>query len=235
MIVSLTFAKILNFPPMNLTFEDFGMQCIVIYILIVFFLCGCKDSKTQTTKREEEIILNASIRSCENQLSRTDLSENKRLLIKSVLENRKNKTVEVEPILVEAFIFEAKNKRDYYLILWISDEEGDLEGIRIKDSCLLQSDQVTVLEEDYPVFRGGKIHMMADYHIIPVKIRQSDERKPDKEWSGYNGRDVVSLKLAPDIWISIPKPDKQVEVLVYDRAGNTSERIKVENRIGKGK
>ena len=145
-----------------------------------------------------------------------------------------------EPILVRATLFQGNLA---VLTLDAFDEDEDILGIRIKEEHVGSDNQHEVLEEVYPVY----IRFFSPGESLPpwiyIEIRDKDQRKDMQAWEDYLV-DTVDWLIAkyiqkgerrktgfmPTVWISAPaSADTHVYAAVYDRRGNQSDYVQVEN------
>ncbi|MHC4867957.1 MAG: hypothetical protein ACYTEX_28125 [Planctomycetota bacterium] len=205
------------------------MWRVIFVIPVLLIICGCKDSPNELD--EDQFVLEASIKSCEELLANPKLPERARAKTKKVLEQRRNNVLDPAPVLVQALLTQPKTKGPAYLAPWISDEDGDLVGIGVREYHKGASEDSTVIEEEYPVF-AFDVAKIASYYVVPVSIRTDEERKNGQAWEWYLEDRVQAGRLMPDVWVSIPEPGKiDVEVWVYDRAGHKTEPVPVTNRL----
>jgi hypothetical protein len=193
-------------------------------ILLILCVSACERSPAND---DGEVILKDSISSCEALLKDHNLSEKARATVKSVLKKRKDNVIDREPILVRASLAQPRKRESVYLALWISDEDADTKGVGIREIVRKPDGKPIVHEETYPVFTHDSLILAYEY-ILPVALRRRDEGKEEESWKWFLDTPNAPATMTPDIWISIPKEgERDVEVWVYDRAGNKSEAVPV--------
>jgi hypothetical protein len=125
-----------------------------------------------------------------------------------------------------------KNKTKGYirLSLAISDENGDVAGIVIREKHVKSNGEIEVIEEKYPVFGYGLT--ITSTQSLPFEIRSGNERKNEKQWQNYLEIGIWDREMRPDLWISIPESGKkEIEVWLYDHGGHKSNTVLLENKI----
>jgi len=153
-----------------------------------------------------------------------------------------NGKVDREPILISADLTKAEGTEDIYIGLITFDEDTDVIGIGIKEEYINPNNLKTTLTEEYPAFVYRMSPDVDELRLCPVQIRNDSQRKSNQQWEEYikgEGIDVSTLKntirwrqTLPPVWVSIPDPNHtHVQVYIYDKAGNKSKPIKLEDYL----
>lgn len=195
-------------------------QVLFLFVLLLFQLAGCKKSSPLDP---EELDHRRSVRFCVQLMTDPNASERKKRLAKEVLLNRENSTVEREPVLIFTGLLISAGKHKNFLAFGLSDEDGDLLGVSIREKRPRSDMSPLVVEEEYPLFMGVP-SKAANTYVFPVRIRQGNERKDENSWQTYIERGGGSLEDMPPVWISVPESGKiDVELRLYDAAGHKTE------------
>jgi hypothetical protein len=199
-------------------------------ILIILALTTNCD-KSAIRKEEEKEIREASIIFCKRFLVHPELPERVRFLARLVIQERENNSLDPEPILIRALLARPDRMEIITLALAVSDEDGDLAGIGVREQRIGSSGKSIIIEEEYPVF-GYQSLRIATFQIITVAIRKDNERKNEELWQKYLDTGVWKRDAIPPVWVSVPVPGKtDVEVWLYDNAGHKSEAISLGNSL----
>jgi hypothetical protein len=154
-----------------------------------------------------------------------NVSERTKRLAKEVLLNRENSTIEAEPVLISAHLVISAGKYRNLLAIGVSDEDGDLVGVSIREQRPRSLESPLVVEEEYPLFVGVP-SKAANTYVFPVRIRQGNERKDESNWQTYVDGGGGSPEHMPPVWVSVPELGKiDIEVWLYDAAGHKTERL----------
>jgi hypothetical protein len=152
--------------------------------------------------------------------------ERTKRIAKDILLNRENSTVEREPVLISSCLVISAGKSRNFLTIGVSDEDGDLVGVSIREQRPRSDMSPLVVEEEYPLFTGVPCKA-ANPYVFPVRIRQGNERKDESSWQTYiehGGGGGGSLEDMPPVWISVPESGKiDIEIRLYDAAGHKTE------------
>jgi hypothetical protein len=194
----------------------------VIIILLGFLVVGCKEKESgYDARRLLERVRNNSVLKDNN-----DIIKN---IDRAISENENHKVNSV-PIIIWAFLLGPHGGKPNHLDVFYYDEEKDALGIGIKEKILDSDGKENILIEEYPVliFRGSPT--MTPGISMPIQIRNSGQRKSDRDWNNYMKSEGIEKKYLaewqkslPDVWISIPEPNKvEVEMYIYDQDGNKS-------------
>jgi len=203
------------------------IYCLLILIILAL-TTNCDKSANRKEKKE---IREASITFCKRFLGDPNLPERVRFFTRLAIQKRENNSLDSEPILIRALLARPERMETVTLALAISDEDGDVAGIGVRERRIGASGDSIIIEEEYPVF-GYQSLRIATFQIIPVAIRKDDERKNEQLWEKYLETGVWKRDVIPPIWVSLPVPGKtDVEVWVYDHAGHKSEAIPLENKM----
>lgn len=216
--------------------EPYRVVPVLLFIALVFmttcFAPGCR--------KEKDIRRVVAENSCKDIIDSPSVSERTKKLARKALDGWKNKVVDPEPILIQAGHVKKTDKDYWLLFLTMSDEEFDIAGFVIRELHKQSNSDMILVEEDYPIFpmRG-----IGQFQFVAFMERKTlAQRKDDKAWnnylnSGVNDRDTAYLRNEyPTIWISLPRaPTVEVEIWIYDFAGNKSEPVPLEYGLaGKG-
>jgi hypothetical protein len=195
---------------------------IPLLVLLSFQAAGCKKS---SPLEPEELDHRISVRFCVWLMADPNASERQKRVAKEVLLNRENSTIEEEPVLISAHLVVSAGKHKDFLGLGVSDEDGDLVGVSIREQRPRSDMAPLVVEEEYPLFVGMP-SKAANTYAFPVRIRQGNERKDESSWQTYIEHGGGSLEDMPPVWISVPESGGiDVEVCLYDAAGHKTEWI----------
>ena len=202
--------------------KHIGIRLIVVFVLILAHIMSCRDS--DSTREKEEYIRLASIGLCKKLLVNPKATEHTKSLAQLTLQKWENNRLDPEPILMFAVLTRLRGKESIRLLLGISDEDADVAGVAIRERHMESNGQISIIEEEYPVFGYGLTITAAQ--MIPIKIRKGNERKNEQHWKNYLEIGVWDRDMRPDLWVSNPQPGKvDVEIWVYDHAGHKSEPV----------
>jgi len=197
------------------------------YLIVIMILClFCASCKNRDTLNEREVIeklINQYGLNDDN-----DVKNNAKIAI-SEYENQK---LDLEPVQIFAR-FSRPIGRNYHISLLFYHEASDLLGIGINEKYIDSRGIVNTLNEEYPVFIFIRPSKGATPWMIPIKIRDSDQLKPEAEWEEYITGENIDMnriqfpeywsETLPNVWVSIPEPNKvEVEMYIYDKEGNKS-------------
>ncbi|MHC4657116.1 MAG: hypothetical protein ACYS91_19185 [Planctomycetota bacterium] len=195
-------------------------QVLFLFVLLLFQLAGCKKS---SFLEPEELDHRMSVRFCARLLADPNASERTKRIVKDILVNRVNSTVEREPVLIFTGLLISAGKSRNFLTFGLSDEDGDLLGVLMREQRSRSDMNPLVVEEEYPLFMGLRCKA-ANTYVFPVRIRQGNERKDENSWQTYIERGGGSLEDMPPVWISVPESGKiDVELQLFDKAGHKTE------------
>ncbi|MHC4144464.1 MAG: hypothetical protein ACYSWW_21005 [Planctomycetota bacterium] len=150
-----------------------------------------------------------------------------------------NPTSDPEPIMFWA-VLARPSKRPETLWLYFIDEDMDAVGFAIEEHYVDAKGARQTRLEEYPAFAHTQWIDVLGSRMIPVCLRDADQRADKERWNSYvegtsidpnmlTSRDYWKERLPP-VWVSIPEPNVvDVNVYVYDRAGNRSESVKLLN------
>ena len=160
---------------------------------------------------------------------------------KPALSNWLNSTVDPEPILFYAILIHPSRSHE---VLWLHfiDEDMDVVGFLVEEHYTDANDKIHTLLEEYPVFAHGQWSNVIGSGKIPVSLRDAEQKADMEKWASYvqdagvdenESRSVKYWEEAmPTVWVSVPEPNKNdVNVYIYDQAGNRSEPVRLLNRI----
>ena len=198
-------------------------QVVFLFVLLLFQLAGCKKSSPLDP---EELDHRRSIRYCVQLMTHPNSPERTKRIAKDILLNRENSTVEREPVLISSCLVISAGKSRNFLTIGVSDEDGDLIGVLIREQRPRSDMSPLVVEEEYSLFVGVPCKA-ANTYAFPMRIRQGNERKDESSWQTYierGGAGGWSLDDMPPVWISVPESGKiDVEIQLYDEAGHKTE------------
>ena len=204
------------------------LALILIFVGCIFLLIGRRDDGILNDREAIQELL--KVRSLSDY---DDISNNAQIAISKY----ENKIIDTNPVLIYALLTRPIES-DYDIDLLIYHEGEDLLGIGINETYIDSNGLETELIEEYPVFLFLSPKKGAIPWMIPTKIRDSDQIKSEQRWKEYTfGEGIEMDKIwdaeywtssLPEVWISIPEPNKvEVEVYLYDKAGNKSKPVKV--------
>lgn len=205
----------------------------VAEVLLFIFLSSMTFLPFGCSKEEEKDIRRVvAENSCKEIVGIAAIPERTKKLARKVLTGWGNKTLDPEPMLVHAG-YGRKPSEDYsQLFLTMSDEDFDIAGFCIREFHKQLDSNVTVIEEEYPIFPEPKI---GHFQFVLFKERKShSQRKDEKAWNNYLNSGVDRLMIYrrreyPVIWISLPDPPRvKVEIWIYDFADNKSQPVPLE-------
>ena len=194
---------------------------------MLLFLCvvvGCGDSANLDKEREHNFI-----GICKQIQYRDTWPDYSKKAAAKILQNIDNNIIDQIPVLIRAkCVWREGNSCKLAVILY--DEDNDLIGIGIREKH--DGPEINVLEEKYPVFERRLV--IGHPEIIPVKIRDNNQRKDVSEWNDYLRQEMSDLSHSslPSVWLSLPNPPMvEIEVWVYDQKGNKSNIVPLINGI----
>lgn len=197
-------------------------------ILVPIYVFGCEKSSPPV---EDEFIRRRSVRFCRKVIADPKSSKHAKSLAEEILRKRDNDIIDPEPVLVDAGLTQPEGRHVTILVVGISDEDGDLAGIGIRELHAKPDGYSLSIEEEYPVF-GYASTKAASYYIFKATIRKGNERKNEKDWKEYLDAGLWDRDHMPYLWISVPEPGKiDIEIWVYDHAGHKSELVTLDNWI----
>jgi hypothetical protein len=167
-----------------------------------------------------------------------------------------NGVLDPEPILIDAILTTLKwgGGERTCLILTTFDEDQDLAGFTIEEEQVDPNGVRTTLVGKYPVFahysNGTGDQGVNGRWVIPVQLREGNERKPEEQWREYLDtsrrqlRDEYMKRLRsdfigtyhagfwkdtlPPIYVTAPKRDRlDVRLYLYDRGGHLSDHVRL--------
>ncbi len=162
--------------------------------------------------------------------------------IAAALSLRQNDVLDCEPVLIVAgLVADRREGESPFLRVAVYDEDKDILGAGVCEERNVVDGQGTSLVEEYPVFAHDRLSGVLSYLLVPVEVRDSDQRKDDERWQGYvlgsksyesPPRGSTGESKTPPMYISIPEPnDVAVWVYVYDRSGNKSDPVRLQNAM----
>jgi hypothetical protein len=163
--------------------------------------------------------------------------------ITAALSLRQNTVLDREPILIAAGLAaDMREGPNPFLGLAVYDEDWDVFGVGVREGRNAGDGQTEYSVEEYPVFAHDHLGGPLNYLLVPVEIRDSDQRKDGERWQAYAldsksnenpPRGSTGEAKTPPMYISIPEPnDLAVWVYVYDRSGNKSDPVRLQNAMG---
>ena len=199
----------------------------VIFAMIFVVILGCKKKSTSV----HDISQIHRIQNIQNKLDKPIDPMVQKRIDKAILEcgNKKQDTV---PILFFAEVRRPKDREQIYLYLAFYDEDANLLGIGIREKS---NNPDKCMEERYPIYIEHS-QPAAWQAILPVSERRNkDQCKDETVWSLYmrsEGGFSISEEKIPIIWISLSDyKDDMPEVFLYDKDGNVSEFLQIENKL----
>jgi hypothetical protein len=166
-----------------------------------------------------------------------------------------NGVLDPEPILIDAILGTCRflgGVERACLILTTFDEDQDLAGFTTEEEQVDPNGVRRTLVEKYPVFahysNGTTDQGVNGRWVIPVRVREGKERKPEQHWREYLAtshqrlRDEYTKRLRadfagtyhagfwkdtlPPIYVSAPEGDRlDVRLCLYDRGGHLSDHV----------
>jgi len=204
--------------------KDVGKGALVIFLAFLAVGSGCKDD-----------LVVSDLETLRPRAARVGTEDR----IEQALSKWRNKRPDSEPILFFAGIATPVEPKPM-LCFATFDEDRDLLGLVVEKKHTDANGATTRIVEEYPVFVHRPVTEVVEFFLLPVRIRDADQRKDIQQWQDYVGGHAVDLsrmrdveyyrQTLPPVWISTPEPNSAaVHVYLYDRAGNRSEDI----RLGK--
>jgi len=200
---------------------------------LMLFAIGCG--------KDEDVRCVVVKNSCSELVNNPNVHERTRMLAAKVIEDLGNGVLDPEPILVDAAYGEYPDTNNLMLLLTMSDENFDIEGMVIRETHNPGDSNSFIIEEDYPVFCVSGI---GHAQILWFRKRENaSQRKDDEAWEKYLSPCDTFVYIRhdfPPIWISLPQPGiSEVEIWIYDSEGNKSEPVPLKyghpsNRLRKG-
>ena len=199
-----------------------------LIILIILFVVSCKENDDEFDTRAflERIKIQFSSK------NENDIVGN----IETAISKYENKQLDQTPIIIWAFLLYNTGGEPSNLDIECYDEQKDIVGIGIKEKSIDSDGKEIILIEEYPVLTHRKRPWITSGIGVPVKIRNTGQRKSEQKWNDYikaEGIEQLDVKdwrdNLPDIWISMQEPNQvEVEMYIYDKEGNKSNSIIVQ-------
>jgi hypothetical protein len=156
---------------------------LLIWIsLLSFLFIGCK--KSSEIYDANMVYLNHRFMNTPDENDRFQLA----------IKKYQNKTLDPEPILLLGWIREDRASEIKHLVLGVYDEDCDIQGFMLKEETLDPNGTVNILEEEYPVFVHYPLLLISSSYMIPISVRNYNQRKNDKEWRDYISMNLDALK-----------------------------------------
>jgi hypothetical protein len=199
----------------------------ITLLMISFLIVGCEQKNDEALT----ILQNLKSRYEKEQVVNTQLVNR---IDKDVAEYL-NKKEDFIPILIYAELVNAKNSEEVYLRLAFYDEDTDLLGFGIRQKA---DNQYGFTEVRYPIYIKRSLKKVSA-SLLPINISTNIKDKNETLWSLYVRSDKASepgFLDIPPVWISLPDdPEIMLEVFLYDKEGNISEFVKIENKLDRHK
>lgn len=209
----------------NLDFGDalLGRSVRLLMLSLVVLYGGCKKKEAVRAKTTPEIVAEM----CKKVSADPKSSPKEKEIAEIVLRKLEAPGLDPTPDLVAARYRPSKAGDEVPLLLVISDEDADIAGLRIKEKHKRAGGGMTELYEEYPAFVNKSIACTVLF--VKIRWRNNAQKKNEQEWEEYVQRGGTWGKdPAPPIWISMASPpDVEVDVWVYDRAGNESNKMRL--------
>lgn len=181
-------------------------------LLILFLILGCKKEADVRQIVSQETALGV--------IHHPDFSEIEKECAQKVIDNWENNTIEPEPVLMWAGYLFKKNET-FLLMLTMSDENYNIEGIIIKE----RTPENEIIVEDYPVFLGKNV---GHFQYVELTVRECRERKDQHAWDEYVNQEQPSKDNRPKVFMSVPESDSnQMSIQIYDRDGYYSNEVQL--------
>lgn len=194
---------------------------------------GCKDNSIEDD-RQVRFNIN-KIKASTNHSASTKERASK------ILSKWENGIIEPEPIIFFAFLTDVSNEDGTIsdtLAYYSYDEDKDILGLGIREEYILGENQTKIIEEDYPVYiHDNKMKHPISAGFVAVDWRRDGKVKDQQKWDKFiNKKNIIWDKpmdeIVPPVCVSVPESNKiDVWIWVYDRQGNKSEPIRLENWI----
>ncbi len=240
-------------PPITDMVQRLPKYWILCTVLIFAVLVvGCKEKKKAHEEKSDSLKSFLS-----SFLDNPNLPKDDRERIKTTLAKCENKTLGLEPVLLQAYIMKPTWLESPDMLLTIVDPNENVIGVGIREECRDSNCCWKTIEENYPVYSHGQSDLFNTV-VIPLHIRTDCQKKDESAWIEYVNLDYFKLyedyleqqlksteismgatdksfweESLPPVWVSRPEPNKlDVWVWVFNKAGNKSEPIKLINLVG---
>ena len=210
---------------------------LITILFAVIFVAGCKNTEDDTIY---------SLKSLKAKLERKGVSDRERSVlvrIDKAISEYEDKKTDTIPILFYAGVSHPKERQEIYLQLAYYDEDSNILGLGIREKA---NNQYNFIEERYPIYIQQSPPPVWS-SLLPIQKRTDNQRKDETAWSLYmrgegelsypefmqkKGPSFLGKFKIPPIWLSLPdNPNSMPEVFVYDKDGNVSEFITIENNL----
>lgn len=200
----------------------YSLLCIVL-----LFMTSCdrlsEDNSFESLPREITIDI------CKTIIQSPLTSNRAKSLARKALDGWSNNFLDTFPILIHAGFLTYEDKDYLLLTLIMSDEDADIAGISVREVHRQSDGKEEVIQEEYPLFVRSSI---GHHQLVKFTKRDHGERKDYDSWNTYVQNATWGEDPTPDVWISLPKPGQiDVEIQIYDRAGNKSESLPLEKGL----
>ena len=210
-------------------------KIVSIFLLTTTFAVhiGCKE------KQEDNEWYMITVRTLNRISENSNLTEYERKTALAAVELWKNNAIDVKPVLISAFISQAEGVEEPNISIIFYDEDKDVLGIGFRESRKIDDGTNNILIETYPVYNYNFFPSEVFVGWLGFNIRKANDRKNENLWQEYLNENVEQMNIEaigntpiPPVIVSIPEPKSvDVEIWIYDRAGNESEPIKLLNRL----
>ena len=150
-----------------------------------------------------------------------------------------NGVLDHKPILITGLLTQVIGYDDVYLALITFNEDKDIIGFGIMERCVDENGLKTFLIEEYDAFVHLAIPPVKDLRMVPVQIRNANQRKDNQKWDQYVRSEGIAINeirnverwkgTLPPVWVSIPDPNStDVYIYIYDDSGNKSDPIQLQ-------
>lgn len=212
---------------------------IICAVLTSLFLTNCEHEEmyktTSTIEFLDKYVSNQSF---------GDITQEKAKYAISLFENN---TIEPQPVLVLAALVKFEGCEETDLALVIYDEDKDILGISICQIPIDSNNTNSQIFEEYPIFVHDEIGYVVNIYRVTVQVRSDSQKKNKTLWDDFceldydkyyqgkvaDGCEPWSIyeEICPPVWMSTPDPNYlKVQVKVYDKQGNVSESLVVQDR-----
>lgn len=209
-----------------------GVHKLLIFMGCILFIIGC--TKTEDQKIIKDLVYHYKLNDS------NDVKNNVKMALSQIKNNKKDH----KPVLIYAILMLGGKDNTRPLELLIYDEDADILGIGINENNINSNGIQTNLNEEYSVFTYRNFPQGTIFPLVPVHIRNSFQIKSEQKWKNYTAGKAIEMdkfrdksnlwdyeyykNTLPEVWVSLPKSKKtEVEVYVYDKAGNKSNSVKL--------
>jgi hypothetical protein len=198
----------------------------IIALWSILLIVGCKEKIDYDLLRFDDFSEKPAIK-------RSSEAKKRLLFAKSLYLNKQD---DPSPFLIYASLGKPEGKDYYNIVFLYYNEDKDLLGIGIQEKWLDENGKVVKQNEDtFPIFLSCEIMEPLAFCIQEVDLRDNLKNDYKQMWEEYQKADIPKTTtwqetLVPPVVVSFPEKNKEIYIWLYDRKGNTSEKLKLEMR-----